>query len=595
MSSLLQKRFPIGNFKYGNTYSEKEIDALVKDIQKLPKLLKKTLKKLSGEELDTSYRPGGWTVRQVIHHLADSHINAYIRMKWAVTEATPTIKPYEEGLWAELWDGKNGHHKLSLNLLTALHKRWTVFLKNLDKTAFERGYFSPHAGRVLSLAEALALYAWHGKHHVSHIKLLTGWEPKPFDFEHETAAQVTDAPKKRGPKPGSKKAKTAEPVAVEPTRKRRRTKEEMAAAKAEMVVEPKRKYRSKEEIAIDKERLDAEKAARPPIDRVAQMAKARAARMANIAAGGSKQAAEKPAKAEKPAQVKRVRRSKEEVAAAKAAEAARPKLTKVEVLALARAARVAKIAAEGPKVAVEKPAKINAAKKEAPVRKRRSSEEVAAAKAAEAARPKLTSSEVLALARAARMAKIAAAGPKIAAEKPVKIKAAKKEKAAAEPSARKRRSSEEVAAEKAEKAARPKLTPAEQMAKARAARGTKNEAAGLPKKQYRTSEEVAAEKAEKAARPKLSPVELMAKARAVRAANIAARLAAEGHEPKPETPAAAPRKYRTAEEIAAENAEKAARPPVDRVAQMAKARAARAANIAARAADDALKSNNPPV
>ena len=214
MSSLEQKKYPIGRFAYGKTYSAKEVKDLIDEIGKFPKQLKKTLKKLKGEEIDTPYRPGGWTVRQVIHHLADSHINAYIRMKLAATEKTPYAKTYEEGLWAELSDGKTGSQKLSVRLLSALHRRWVAFLEGLNDADMKRGYFSPGAGRVLNIDEAIALYAWHGRHHIGHIKLLTGWEPAVSGESAEkgatkktTTAQVVETskvPGKGGQKPKAK-------------------------------------------------------------------------------------------------------------------------------------------------------------------------------------------------------------------------------------------------------------------------------------------------------------------------------------------------------------------------------------------------------
>ena len=143
MSKMDKLRYPIGNFEYGKSYSLEDTKKHIKTIAKFPKELKKLLKKLSNQSLDVSYRPGGWTVRQVVNHIADSHMNAYMRMKLAVTERTPIIKPYEEGLWAETEDSKQGSVKVSMRLLNALHRRWVQFLESLSEEDLEKGYFHP--------------------------------------------------------------------------------------------------------------------------------------------------------------------------------------------------------------------------------------------------------------------------------------------------------------------------------------------------------------------------------------------------------------------------------------------------------------------
>jgi len=173
MKNLDKMRYPIGPFEYGKTYSLSQIRQNIKIIARFPKELKKTIKKMSHSVLDKAYRPGGWTVRQVVHHLADSHINAYIRMKLTLTEHTPIIKPYEEALWAETADGKFSSVKASIQLLSALHKRWVKFLESLSEDDLERGYFHPERKGIVMLPEAIALYAWHCKHHLAHISLAT--------------------------------------------------------------------------------------------------------------------------------------------------------------------------------------------------------------------------------------------------------------------------------------------------------------------------------------------------------------------------------------------------------------------------------------
>jgi uncharacterized damage-inducible protein DinB len=171
---LEQLRFPVGKFEYGKTYTTNETRKHLKDIAGLPSKVKKICKKLSGNDLDTPYRPEGWTARQVVHHLADSHINAYIRTKLLMTEVNPTIKPYMEELWAETEDGKHGSIKMSLKLLKSVHQRWVSFLESLTEEDFHKTYYHPGSNRVFTLAEVLALYSWHGKHHLGHLKIVEG-------------------------------------------------------------------------------------------------------------------------------------------------------------------------------------------------------------------------------------------------------------------------------------------------------------------------------------------------------------------------------------------------------------------------------------
>src|SRR5437868_448567 len=131
--SLEQLRYPIGKYNPPDKIKKSEVKRWIKEIDKLPKRLKDAAKNLTDEQLDTPYRPDGWTIRQVIHHLADSHMNSYSRLRLALTEDNPTIKPYEEGKWAELIDAKTLPIKFSVDLLKNLHKRWVILLKSLDK------------------------------------------------------------------------------------------------------------------------------------------------------------------------------------------------------------------------------------------------------------------------------------------------------------------------------------------------------------------------------------------------------------------------------------------------------------------------------
>src|SRR5580704_6580758 len=160
--------YPIGKFHFEGSVTESQKQQLVDDISHAPANLRAAVSGLSPAQLDTAYRPGGWTVRQVTHHVPDSHMNAYIRFKLALTESEPTIKPYEQQLWAELSDTKSMPIEVSLTLLDSLHDRWVRLLRSLKPEDWKRTFRHPELGTV-SLDKNLALYAWHGKHHVAHI------------------------------------------------------------------------------------------------------------------------------------------------------------------------------------------------------------------------------------------------------------------------------------------------------------------------------------------------------------------------------------------------------------------------------------------
>lgn len=200
-------RYPIGQFEYGKPYSLDDTRKHIKILSKFPKELKSAVKKLKSGELEKTYRPEGWTVRQVINHIADSHINAYTRLKLAVTENTPIIKPYEENLWAELEDGKHGSVKTSLKLISALHNRWAHFLKSLQEDDLEKGYYHPASKRTVLLQEAIALYVWHSQHHLAHIMLVVNGKSKSVigkKSESKTEAS-DDKPKSAAPAKAPKK------------------------------------------------------------------------------------------------------------------------------------------------------------------------------------------------------------------------------------------------------------------------------------------------------------------------------------------------------------------------------------------------------
>ena len=144
---------------------------------------------MNQQQLDTPYREGGWTVRQVIHHLFDSHSNAYTRFKLALTEDTPAIKPYNEKAWAELGDVKTTDPKVSVTLLVNLHKRWANLLKSMSAEDFNRRYFHPEHNHAFALKEILAMYAWHGDHHYEHINLVK----KNFPVQSKRAKKTSEA------------------------------------------------------------------------------------------------------------------------------------------------------------------------------------------------------------------------------------------------------------------------------------------------------------------------------------------------------------------------------------------------------------------
>ncbi len=166
-----RERYPVGRIPRDSApLGAPERTALIAAIAAAPGTLRGLVDGLTDAQLDTPYRAGGWTIRQVVHHLADSHINAYARMKFAVTEDAPAIKTYDEKLWAELPEARTAPPGLSLDLLDALHRRWTAFLTALPEVAFHKPYAHPELGLV-SLDEALRMYEWHCRHHTAHVRL----------------------------------------------------------------------------------------------------------------------------------------------------------------------------------------------------------------------------------------------------------------------------------------------------------------------------------------------------------------------------------------------------------------------------------------
>ena len=171
-------RYPIGPFRFDGETSADRRRGWLGEIAAAPALLRAAVAGLTPDQLDTPYREKGWTVRQVVHHLPDSHLNAYTRFRLALTEPTPTIRPYFEHLWAELADARTAPIEISLALLEALHRRWTLLLRSLGPTEWELRYMHPEHGREWTLDEVLAMYAWHGEHHTAHVTRLRarmGW------------------------------------------------------------------------------------------------------------------------------------------------------------------------------------------------------------------------------------------------------------------------------------------------------------------------------------------------------------------------------------------------------------------------------------
>jgi hypothetical protein len=170
-------RYPLGRFTPDPNPTPATRNRHIEQIAATPSAMRQTISGLTKDQLDTPYREGGWSVRQVIHHVPDSHLNAYIRFKWALTEDAPTIKPYDEGAWAQMKDSELTPVDVSLTLLESLHARWTVLLQSLRVEDFQRKFIHPDSGPH-DLDWLLGLYSWHGNHHVAHITSLRermGW------------------------------------------------------------------------------------------------------------------------------------------------------------------------------------------------------------------------------------------------------------------------------------------------------------------------------------------------------------------------------------------------------------------------------------
>jgi uncharacterized damage-inducible protein DinB len=174
---MTDPRYPIGEFSFDGTLTEAQKAKHLDDIEQTPTRLRAAVHGLSDQQVDTPYREGGWTVRQVVHHVPESHMNSYIRFKLALTEEAPTIRPYMEDRWAKLPDATTAPVELSLVLLEFLHKRWMLVLRAMKPEEWRRTFRHPEIG-LMTLEKALALYSWHGRHHVAHVAALRekmGW------------------------------------------------------------------------------------------------------------------------------------------------------------------------------------------------------------------------------------------------------------------------------------------------------------------------------------------------------------------------------------------------------------------------------------
>ena len=172
MPKLSDLQYPIGKFNCPEIISMDQVNNWIQEIETLPVRIETLIKGFTEDQLETSYRPGGWNARQLIHHIHDSHHNGYIRFKWALTEDNPTIKAYNEQKWAELFDSKTAPIQLSLDVIKALHAKWVYFLKGLDDKDLKRAFIHPEGNVSISLAEDIGIYAWHGNHHLAHLEII---------------------------------------------------------------------------------------------------------------------------------------------------------------------------------------------------------------------------------------------------------------------------------------------------------------------------------------------------------------------------------------------------------------------------------------
>ncbi len=169
-ADLNQLRFPVGDFEKPETISVKNRVEWTQQLIQFPEEIKELTHQLNSQELNWKYRPEGWTIKQVVHHCADSHMNSFIRFKWTLTENKPIIKAYFEDRWSELEDGVSEDLQYSLLLLKGLHSKWVMLLNSLSEDQWKQSFIHPESGEEVLLEENLGIYAWHCKHHLAHIK-----------------------------------------------------------------------------------------------------------------------------------------------------------------------------------------------------------------------------------------------------------------------------------------------------------------------------------------------------------------------------------------------------------------------------------------
>lgn len=200
MSEADDLRYPIGRFEMPTgALSVPERERLISSIETLPRRLRAAVAAFTPQRWRTPYRPGGWTVHQLVHHIPDSHLNAYTRFKLALTEDEPTIKPYDETAWAELPDTAACEPEVSLDLLEALHRRWVALLRSLSSDGFARTLRHPEHGRAFTLDQMLAMYGWHSEHHLAHITRLIEREGWIGGAAAVPASMVSAAPSRAAP------------------------------------------------------------------------------------------------------------------------------------------------------------------------------------------------------------------------------------------------------------------------------------------------------------------------------------------------------------------------------------------------------------
>lgn len=199
------RRYPIGKFVFNPAVTPDTRAEAIRTIAELPRHMRSAVAPMTDRQLETPYRDGGWTVRQVVHHVVDSHMNAYVRFRWALTEDRPTLKPYDEKAWAELPDARTERVALSLDLLVALHARWVALLERLTADDFARRIVHPDSGEQ-PLDRFLQMYAWHGRHHLGHVHLVSG---PPDTQDMPLADMPTDPEAGETPAPPPGKAEGA--------------------------------------------------------------------------------------------------------------------------------------------------------------------------------------------------------------------------------------------------------------------------------------------------------------------------------------------------------------------------------------------------